>query len=253
MRKRVLGFTLIELMIVVAIIAIIAAIAIPGLLRARISANEGSASAGLRSLASGQASFAKSCAVDQDGDGQGEYGTFNELTGQANRRKHKDVTATLAPLSIGDMSVAMAATLPSVLENTSFLASKSGYYYHLYLPGVVSDMLDDSPSYDWESLTEGPAIQQQENRWICYAWPATYKSSGLRAFVCDQSAEVYASSNTDEATNTAIWDGTITEPTYNSAMHKGTAVTEIVWSNIAVKDPTNAGFDGCNMTWVPSQ
>ena len=44
------GFSLIELLIVVAIILIIAAIAIPNLLRARISANESSAAAGVRTM-----------------------------------------------------------------------------------------------------------------------------------------------------------------------------------------------------------
>jgi prepilin-type N-terminal cleavage/methylation domain-containing protein len=54
------GFSLIELLIVVAIILIIAAIAIPSLLRARIAANEASAVASLRTLNTAQISYSSS-------------------------------------------------------------------------------------------------------------------------------------------------------------------------------------------------
>jgi prepilin-type N-terminal cleavage/methylation domain-containing protein len=56
--KRNLGFSLIELLIVVAIILIIAAIAIPNLLRARIAANEASAASSVRKIATAEVAYA---------------------------------------------------------------------------------------------------------------------------------------------------------------------------------------------------
>ena len=68
------GFSLIELLIVVAIILIIAAIAIPNLLRARLSANESSAVASVRSISTAQALYQ----INYPTSG---YGTLVQLTG----------------------------------------------------------------------------------------------------------------------------------------------------------------------------
>ena len=95
--RRAQGFTLIEIMIVVAVISIVATIALPNFLSARGRANETAAVTNLKQIRTAQAQFQSGVYVDQDADGIGEFGFFRELGGAVGVRTSADGSITGVP------------------------------------------------------------------------------------------------------------------------------------------------------------
>ncbi len=184
-------------MIVVAIIAVIAAIAVPKLVSARLSANENAAIATLRSIAAAQQQLQASAAIDTDADGGGEHGYFGELAGSSAIRDHNGGTPAVGTVQLDPsyLPIAFGNVVPD--GSAHGIVKRQGYYYKMWLPGneetnPVSFMNEASGGGSTGLI---PGAANSEILWCCYAWPVQATKTGNRAFCTNQEGDVISTQN----------------------------------------------------------
>jgi len=148
----------------------------------------------LRHWATAQAHVRALGAIDADHDGVGEFAGIAELVGAPTGRLPQALAEP--PVRDGDFS-----------ERRDGAVLAYGYWFRIFLPGAdglgVREGTDGFPRGAVDP-------DQAERSWCAYAWPATYRDSGIRTFFVNQQGEVWA---TDGA-----YSGTDGDPPSDAAL-----------------------------------
>lgn len=186
------AFTLIELMIVIAILAIVASIAVPNLLESRVTSQEAAASAALRSgLLPAQVQFQAGGYADRDGNGLGTF-CVEGAQGVAHPYDTLSGTTTLSGLTLTLIPPAYSGAQPVV----------SGYTFATPVSDVAPAGGDDACA---------------ERVWAAKAYPAD-NHQGRRFFVVNQAGRVYTSRPSGRAFDGVLTVGGRDTPLTSSAV-----------------------------------
>ncbi len=195
------GFTLIELMIVIAIIAIIAAIAIPGLLSSQRAANERNASASLKTLATAESDFRSN---DRDGNKVNDFWT-GDVAGLfcMTSVSTPGNAAAEPPVKLIELSIAAADTAPlaaaaaggeyRIITDFATQGPKSGYWYFALLSDLtVAVAAEGLYRQDTDATTTVPmGLVHNNSRFGFLAYPDAQGTSGKMAFMVNEANTMF--------------------------------------------------------------
>lgn len=172
------GFTLLEILIILVVIAILVTIAIPNLLSSKVEANETAAIATIRQVLQSQMVFTQGREADLNGNGVGEYGTFGELSGNVAVRAASGGTKFVSP-SVINPSFRAISPVGEMFRH--------GYYFRIYLPGPGGEGLLELPGGGADPNVDA---ERAESVWCVYAWPQRYGGTGRRTFFSNQNGDI---------------------------------------------------------------
>lgn len=200
--------------------------------RSAIDDNENAAIGTLRSLAMSQDQFQNGSIVDQDGDGTGEFGWLGELAG-------------VAPCRVTRLRMNSSPYIAAVLgaRDADGIVQRRGYCFRMYLPGRTGHRTEGNGEAG--EPADEKAANNQECRWIAYAWPILVGVTGRRAFMVNQAGDVWGCANT-----VAWYSGPGRGPTASAALDTAGPDPDALDAGIGSADAGRRSFDG--ERWVPA-
>ncbi len=218
MSGRRSGLSLVELLVVMALIAVLAGMALPGMLRARMAANEAAAGGALRSVVAAQTCFRQG---DADRNGVADHWVL-DLSGLHRLERMPEGGGVPIALLDGDLARADddkamngigavgapmpdTGTPPAALLPLLQTAPRSGYLYRAIRWIEPGTLYRQDPDGNGESSTHG-------SRFAFQARPERYAVTGAATLFVDESGTTWARDFGDaRPDNTEVWPGP--EPT----------------------------------------
>ena len=161
-RKR--GFSLVELLIVLAIVMILAAVAIPNFLKSKMRANEASAAASLRTVGTANAVY---------------YSIYHQ--GYAGLLAQLGPTSAACATEGSACADLMDSTLAGIIPSTA-TPTKAGYQFTYYAPNATPTNISPNPT------------------WSAVAAPIIAGSTGTSTFCVDQRGTVWKDTSGNQTT-----------------------------------------------------